>query len=74
LSVQPVDAAGLGSPGQAASSTPRGTRPAASSCTANSAVSCRDQWLLEPLGKHRALTTEQVAALAFDHLNAARDV
>ncbi len=33
----------------------------------------RDRWLLDLLGQHQVFTTEQVAALAFDHLHTARN-
>jgi hypothetical protein len=33
----------------------------------------RDRWLLELLGEHQAFTTEQVTALAFDHIHTARN-
>lgn len=33
----------------------------------------RDRWLLELLGEHLVFTTEQVAALGFDHLHTARN-
>jgi hypothetical protein len=33
----------------------------------------RDRWLLELLGEHQVLTTEQITALAFDNLHTARN-
>ncbi|WP_407939992.1 replication-relaxation family protein [Micromonospora tarapacensis] len=33
----------------------------------------RDRWLIELLGEHQVFTTEQVAALCFDHLHTARN-
>jgi hypothetical protein len=33
----------------------------------------RDRWLLDLLNEHQVLTTEQVAALAFDHIHTARN-